>query len=168
MRVVYQAKLYEKAAPAPFLLYLASSDDFPSVVDARARLALFLQGSNSYNARAVRKQLEESEFRGILAYERAIVDGKVCEVYTFDSLYAGDGCIASGSLTILVPSYRLAIIARRSRTLSTRSMIVYRLRRIADLGELLFLLKSRPLLATAGGFRLTHALWALAEEALCP
>ncbi|QRV76809.1 vacuolar protein-sorting-associated protein 39 [Ceratobasidium sp. AG-Ba] len=67
---------YKSASPTPFLLYLASGDDFPNVVDARVRLALFLQGSNSYNARAVRKQLEECEFRDILAYERAIVDGK--------------------------------------------------------------------------------------------
>ncbi|QRV91636.1 vacuolar protein-sorting-associated protein 39 [Ceratobasidium sp. AG-Ba] len=69
-------KQYKSASPTPFLLYLASGDDFPNVVDARVRLALFLQGSNSYNARAVRKQLEECEFRDILAYERAIVDGK--------------------------------------------------------------------------------------------
>ncbi|KAG9126333.1 hypothetical protein FRC07_003854 [Ceratobasidium sp. 392] len=70
------ARRYEKAPPTSFLLYLASNDDMPNATDTRVRLALFLQGSNSYNSRSVRKQLEESEFKGLLAYERAIVDGK--------------------------------------------------------------------------------------------
>ncbi|KAG9103951.1 hypothetical protein FRC06_006736 [Ceratobasidium sp. 370] len=70
------ARQYEKAPPTSFLLYLASNDEMPNAMDTRVRLALFLQGSSSYNSRAVRKQLEESEFREVLAYERAIVDGK--------------------------------------------------------------------------------------------
>ncbi|KAG8695896.1 hypothetical protein FRC09_008865 [Ceratobasidium sp. 395] len=70
------ARKYEKAPPTSFLLYLASNDDIPDAMDTRVRLALFLQGSNSYNPRIARKQLEESEFRNLLAYERAIVDGK--------------------------------------------------------------------------------------------
>ncbi|KAG8701199.1 hypothetical protein FRC08_004231, partial [Ceratobasidium sp. 394] len=70
------ARQYEKAPPTSFLLYLASNDDMPNAMDSRVRLALFLQGSSWYNSRAVRKQLEECEFREVLAYERAIVDGK--------------------------------------------------------------------------------------------
>ncbi|KAG9081243.1 hypothetical protein FS749_007806, partial [Ceratobasidium sp. UAMH 11750] len=70
------ARQYEKAPPTSFLLYLASNDDMPNAMDTRVRLALFLQGSSWYNSRAVRKQLEECEFREVLAYERAIVDGK--------------------------------------------------------------------------------------------
>jgi hypothetical protein len=74
----FSAKQYQSAPPTSFLLYLASNDDMPAVMDTRVRLALFLQGSGSYNSRAVRKQLDECGFREVLAYERAIVDGKVC------------------------------------------------------------------------------------------
>lgn len=46
-------------------------------VDARVRLILFLQGSALYNLRSVREKLQASEVSEVLAYERALVDGKV-------------------------------------------------------------------------------------------
>ena len=76
--MTWLAKAYESAPPTPFLLYLASSDDRPNEVDARVRLILFLQGSALYNLRMVREKLQASGVDEVLAYERAVVDGKVC------------------------------------------------------------------------------------------
>ncbi|CAE6389410.1 unnamed protein product [Rhizoctonia solani] len=68
---------YAKLPPSPFLLYVANSDAMPEVLDVRIRLALFLQGSNLYNPRAIREKLQAPGISETFAYERAIIDGKL-------------------------------------------------------------------------------------------
>ncbi|KAF8609093.1 hypothetical protein BDV93DRAFT_464075 [Ceratobasidium sp. AG-I] len=113
------AKEYESAPPTPFLLYLASSDDMPNEVDARVRLILFLQGSALYNLRTVREKLQGSDVSEVLAYERAVVDGKlghhrkalttlVHEVH--DSVSAEAYCALGGAV---VPSKVAAAVGDR-------------------------------------------------------
>ncbi|EUC65528.1 transforming growth factor-beta receptor-associated protein, putative, partial [Rhizoctonia solani AG-3 Rhs1AP] len=71
------AQEYVKLPPSPFLLHVAKNSTMPEALDARIRLALFLQGSNLYNPRAVREKLQAPSANEIFAYERAIIDGKL-------------------------------------------------------------------------------------------
>ncbi|CAE6484734.1 unnamed protein product, partial [Rhizoctonia solani] len=71
------AQEYVKLPPSPFLLHVAKNNTMPEALDARIRLALFLQGSNLYNPRAVREKLQAPSANEIFAYERAIIDGKL-------------------------------------------------------------------------------------------
>lgn len=64
----------------PFLSHLASINDTPSTIQdqirLRCRTALFLQGSTRYDPELLRDKLKPQET--ILAFEIAILDGKVC------------------------------------------------------------------------------------------
>ncbi|CAE6446226.1 unnamed protein product [Rhizoctonia solani] len=71
------AQEYTKLPPSPFLLHIAKNDAMPETLDARIRLALFLQGSNLYNPRTIREKLQAPIANEIFAYERAIIDGKL-------------------------------------------------------------------------------------------
>lgn len=66
----------------PFLSHLASINDTTSAIQEQIRLrcrtALFLQGSTRYDPELLRDKLKPQET--ILAFEIAILDGKVCRV----------------------------------------------------------------------------------------
>lgn len=60
----------------PFLSYLSKLADHQHAL-ARAKLALFLQGSTQYDLEAIRNRLEALDSKNLFPLETAIVYGRV-------------------------------------------------------------------------------------------